>query len=89
MGDIIQIIGDYLAEITGKDVATMRGLLRLAIKQDGKDTTKLTIDDLLAVFDGTLKHKLEKLNIDSPGAVIDKLKTELKKNQSLFVMMNA
>ena len=89
MSDIIQLLGDHLATLTGKDAPAMRGLIRLALKRDGEDASRATIDSLVSVFQTTLKDKLVKLNVANADSVIGDLIKEVRKNQSLITMMAA
>ena len=66
-----------------------RGIIRLVIRLDypNKDPEDLSFDEMLHVFKNGLKAKLGNIGIDNNSSIVNKMVSELTKNQSLFIMV--
>ena len=84
--NVAAIFGNILSEKTGLKVVPCSGLIRLSIKQAGKDPESVTFSDLKSVFQNELRERLNNVGLDDVAGIIKYMVTELIKNQSLFTM---
>ena len=86
--DLLTYFGVFIAERIHKDLPSVRGLLRLAIKdQFGLMPDLMDYADLRKVFEGPLKNRLEKLSIPEVPRVIQDLIEILTQRQAIFTMV--
>lgn len=99
MSNMMLILGDRLAQLTGKQESICRGLLRLSI-MDSSPLAKITdgqkvleyvnamaYTDWRQVLDSeALLSRLKAVNVRDPESVIAKLKETLNIKQSLFTL---
>ena len=88
MTGLVSYFGEILAKEINVKPMPGRGIIRLAIRLDypNKDPEDLSFDEMLYVFKNGLNVKLGNLGIENSNSVINKMVTELTKNQSLFIM---
>ncbi|MFX0060395.1 MAG: hypothetical protein ACFE85_18900 [Candidatus Hodarchaeota archaeon] len=87
--DIINYLGDILAENINVSQPIARGLVKLAIKDELGPFTSfahLNYKNLNIIIKNSLKERLIKLEIASIDNLINLLLSELNKNQSLITM---
>ena len=81
-----KFFGQILSEKIGKKEIACSGILRLAIKDGGKNPDSINVNDLQTIFRTTLKTRLENVGIDNPNDVAKHMLSQLTKNHALFVM---
>jgi len=84
--DIVGFFGKKLEEKTGIKEIACKGMIRLAFRDAGIDSSTFKIDEYKKVFSKNLKIRFEKSGIDNPNALADYMVSELIKNQGLFTM---
>ena len=87
--EIINFLGDLLADHINISPPAGRGLIRLAIKDEVgpfKPLKQLNYDDLKATIQNSLKKRLIKLEISNYEDILNFILNELKTNQSLITM---
>ena len=83
----IYTFGYKLAELTKQNEAASVGLLCLAFKDAGKNTTQgLTYQDFKSVFQSQLPKRLEMLKLTNRDQVLLEMTRELNQNQSIFTL---
>ena len=89
--EVIRVLGFELSNQIKISATAARGLLKLAIKDElGPffDFSKITFSDLDSVIENSLKKRLSHFEIADIENLIEQLREELKKNQSLITMTN-
>ncbi len=99
MSGMLQILGAALAQATGTQEATCRGLLRLTITDSVVELSTATPQQILShintmSYDGwkmTLEHpelsrRLTAIGVKDAGSVVSELKQTLVEKQSLLMM---
>ena len=84
--DIVGFFGKKLEEKTGIKEIACKGMIRLAFKDAGIDTSTFKIEEYKKVFSDNLKSRFEKSGIDNPAALANYMVSELIKNQGIFTM---
>lgn len=85
--NFILLFGQSLAEILNKPLYHSVGLIRLSIKDSGRDpNTPLTHQDYKEVFQIYLLKRLRSLHVNDPEGIVDEMVRILNDKQSLFTM---
>jgi len=84
--DIVGFFGKKLEEKTGIKEIACKGMIRLAFRDAGIDSTTYKIEDYKKVFSDHLKSRFEKSGIDDPSTLANFMVSELIKNQGIFTM---
>jgi hypothetical protein len=85
--NILTIFGNSLAELAKIEVVHAVGLLRLCIKDAGKDPNgPLAYAEYKSVFENQLTKRLSALKVTDPAEVVRKLLVVLNDKQSLLTM---
>lgn len=87
--EIINILGEKLSLKVKISPPAARGLLKLAIKDEigpFKPFNQLNYEDYKNSIENALKIRLEKLDIKKPQKIIDFLRIELRKIQSIITI---
>ena len=84
--DIVGFFGKKLEEKTGIKEIACKGMIRLAFRDAGIDSTTFKLEDYKKVFSDNLKSRFEKSGIDNPTTLANYMISELIKNQGLFTM---
>ncbi|MBN1801944.1 MAG: hypothetical protein JW891_10585 [Candidatus Lokiarchaeota archaeon] len=84
--NIPQYFGSILSEKTGLSAVPCAGLIRLSIKQAGKNPDNISVRDLKNVFQDQLRERLERLNMKDINNLVRTLVMELIKTQSIIAM---
>jgi len=84
--NVSKFFGHILSEKICKKELACAGIVRLAIKDGGKNPETININDLQKIFSTTLKTRLENVGIDNANDVAKFMLSELTKNHALFVM---
>ena len=84
---MLEILGERLSQQTGKGAFECMGLIRLAIKDAGKDPrASLGYIEWRWILEHPLHQRLIRLSIKNPLQVIDHLNTLLWERRSLLTM---
>ena len=86
MDTIVKFFGNILAELIEKKVIIAAGIIRLAIKDAGKDPSLLKPKDLELVFKGALKNRLDRIDIANSSGICNQMLLKLRANHEIFVM---
>jgi len=81
-----KFFGQILSEKIGKKELACAGIVRLAIKDGGKNPETINANDLQKIFKTTLKTRLENVGINNANEVAKYMLSQLTKNHALFVM---
>lgn len=87
--EIINILGNGLANKINISPPAARGLIKLSIKDEigpFKPLELINYDDLKSTIQNSLKARLKNLDIFNAEMIISDLMDELNKNQSLITM---
>ncbi len=85
--EMTSFFGAKLAELTGQNLYGCIGLVRLAIKDAGRDPdTQLNYEDFKRVFQDYLIKRLQVLNVSDPDGIVTELVVLLGDKQSLLTM---
>lgn len=84
--NITKFFGQILSEKIGKKELACSGIVRLAIKDGGKNPEMINANDLQKIFQTTLITRLENIGIDNANDVSKHMLSQLTKNHALFVM---
>lgn len=84
--DVVRFFGKIISEKTGKKLINCNGLLRLALRDAGKNPNILVIDEIKYFLKNQVKDLLNRVDIGDTDEIIQELISELMKNQSLFTM---
>ena len=84
--NVSKFFGQILSEKIGRKELACAGIVRLAIKDGGKNPETINSNDLQKIFKTTLKTRLENAGIDNANDVSKHMLLELTKNHALFVM---
>ncbi|MFX1242109.1 MAG: hypothetical protein ACFFA7_12750 [Promethearchaeota archaeon] len=87
--EIINMLGEKLSLKINISPPAVRGLLKLAIKDEigpFKPLNQLNYEDFKKSIENALKIRLEKLDIKNSKKIIDILINELKKIQSIITI---
>jgi len=87
--EIINILGNGLANKINISPTAARGLIKLSIKDEigpFKPLELINYDDLKSTIQNSLKARLKNLDIFNAEMIISDLMDELNKNQSLITM---
>lgn len=87
--EIINFMGDILAESIRISPPAARGLLKLAIKDEldpFRPINQIKLEELELVIQNALKNRLKALEIPSVDSIVSMLLNTLTENQSLITM---
>ncbi|MFX0030400.1 MAG: hypothetical protein ACFE8B_14405 [Candidatus Hermodarchaeota archaeon] len=87
--EMIKYLSILLSNEVNLSTSASGGLIRLAIKDETgpfKPLKQLDLKDYIDVCENALKERLKKLNVKRVDQIIERLVSELTKNQSLITM---
>ena len=84
--DVVRFFGALLARETQLKLMPCSGMIRLALKDMGKQPEMYRFREIRALLNKYLKNRLERAGVKDNEKIIRVLNTELIKNQSLILM---
>ncbi|MFX0101272.1 MAG: hypothetical protein ACFFCS_16990, partial [Candidatus Hodarchaeota archaeon] len=79
---IIRYLSSQLSSKIQQNTKATRGLLRLALLNEHRDDTRITLQKLISFFQGALKDRLKKSGIENVDTIISEMVDDLLHNQS-------
>ncbi len=84
--DLVGFFGNKLHEKTGKQLIACSGMIRLAFKDAGLNSTTLLYEEFKKVFQKYLNNRLQKAGLTNYEDVSKYMISQLIQNQGLFTM---
>ena len=85
-GQIVSMLGEKLAELTGKSTLACSGIIRFAIRDIQKKPEDLNLQGWMNVLQKPLIMRLEKIRALNPEQIAGQIRDFLTNNQSVLTM---